>query len=119
VHDLVQIGPANLAVVSDEAEASLNKKLTLIMRYLWVWRLSENDGLYSNDVRRMTRINDMPGENHGKLITGSITADLLYTPNKHFSMLVFGGIFKPGDYARNTGEGKNIEAFSVKATYRF
>jgi len=119
VYDLVQIGSANLALISPEIEISLSKKTTLTIRYLAVWKLSQNDGIYPPDVRKMTRETDMPGKELGKLITKGVTTDFLYVPNKHLSVLIYGGLFNAGNYISNTGVGRNMESFSVRAAYKF
>lgn len=119
VYDLVQLGSANLAQISPEIEIPLSKKTTLNIRYIAVWRLSGNDGIYPPDVRKMNRETDVPGKKLGKQVFTAVTADLLYVPNKHVNVLIYGGLFTPGDYVRNTGVGRNMEAFSVKATYKF
>ena len=119
VHDLVAIGSSNLSLLSAEGEISLCKKLTFNLRYLVVRRYSVNDGMYQPDVRKMTRETDLPGQKKGKLILHGITAEFLYLPNKHISILTYGGIFTAGEYIRNTGRGMNMESFSVKAAYKF
>jgi hypothetical protein len=119
VYDLVPLGPANLAMISPEAEILLHKTFMLTLRYFWVWRLSENDGLYPPDMRKMSRDLVSPGGNQGSTDTRGIALDISYTPNKHFNVLLYGGLFLPGDYIRSTGEGKNVEACSLKITYKF
>lgn len=119
VYDLVPIGPANIALISPEAEILLHKTLTLTFRYFWVWRLSENDGLYPPDMRKMSRELGSPGNSQGSTDTRGIALDISYTPNKHLNLLLYGGLFLPGEYIRSTGEGKNVEAGSLKITYRF
>jgi len=119
VYDLVPIGPANLVLISPETEIFLHRTLSLTLRYFWVWRLSENDGLYSPDMRKMTRENDLPDNDLGKVYTTGFAIDLLYVPNKHINILAYGGLFKPGDYIRSTGQGENVEAGSLKITYKF
>jgi hypothetical protein len=119
VHDLVQVGSANLALISPEAELVLSGKLTFTLRYLAVWRLSTNDGIYPPDVRRVIRETDMPGEKRGKAFTRGTIVEFSYTPDKHINILVYGGIFKAEAYIRNTGGGRNMESFSVRAAYKF
>ena len=119
VHDLVPIGSANLILLSPEAEIVLSKELAFTVRYLAVWRLSVNDGMYPPDVRKMIRETDMPGEERGKTIINGATAEFMYTPNKHVAVWIYGGIFKAGEYIRNTGAGKNMEAFSLRVAYKF
>jgi hypothetical protein len=119
VHDLVPIGPSNIILLSPETELVLSKSLRITLRYIYVRRLSVNDGMYPSDMRKMSREKDEPGNDLGRLITTGVTADLTYDVNKHINLLVFGGMFKAGSYIRNTGKGRNIEAFSLRATYKF
>jgi hypothetical protein len=119
VYDLVPLGPANLALISPEAEILLHKILTLTFRYFWVWRMSENDGLYPPDMRKMSRDMGQPGSNDGSSDTRGVALDISYSPNKHLALQLYGGLFLPGEYIRSTGAGKNVEAGSLKITYKF
>jgi hypothetical protein len=119
VHDLVPIGPANIIVLSPEAEFVLTRDLFITLRYIYVRRYSENDGMYPSDMRKMTRSFDEPGLKLGNQIINGWALEFLYLANKHISLLLYGGIFKADEYIRNTGSGKNIEAFSVRAHYKF
>jgi hypothetical protein len=119
VYDLVPIGSANIIVVSPEFEVVLTRDFYISFRYFNVRRFSSNDGMYPSDMRRMTRIKDSPGVDLGHQIINGAAFEILYYANKHVTLLLYGGIFKPGNYIRNTGEGHNIEAFSFRAHYKF
>ncbi|HLO60491.1 MAG TPA: alginate export family protein [Bacteroidales bacterium] len=118
VYDLTPVGPANIVLVSPEAEFMFSPCLTLILRYLNVNRLSGNDGMYPSDMRKMTRIKNEEGIELGRHILNGAAFDLLYVPNKHIAILLYGGCFTAGNYIRNTGNGRNITAFSLRVNYR-
>jgi hypothetical protein len=118
VHDLIQIGSANLALISPELEVVLSGKLAFTLRYFATARLSGNDGLYPPDGRIMVRPTDKPGEELGKPIFHGFTAECMYTPNKHIAVWIFGGFFQADEYIRNTG-GADMQGFSIRAAYKF
>ncbi|HJZ41888.1 MAG TPA: alginate export family protein [Bacteroidales bacterium] len=118
IHDLVPVGPANLVAMSPEAEINLFGDAFVLLSYYAVWRFSANDGMYPPNVREMTREPDSPGEERGKTITKGIAAEFSWDINKHTNILVFGGLFRAGEFIRNTGTGRNVEAFSIRATYK-
>ena len=119
VHDMIAIGSADLALLSAETEIVLSSKLVFTTRYLTFWRFSENDGVYPPDVRKMLRGPDTPGDELGKYISQGPVAEFMYTPNKHIVVWIYYGFLFAGDYIRNTGEGKNMQAFSLRASYKF
>jgi hypothetical protein len=118
VHDLNQIGSANLALISPELEVVLSEQLAITLRYLTTARLSGNDGLYPPDGRIMVRPTDRPGEELGKSIFHGFTAECLYRPNKHITVLVYGGFFQADEYISNIG-GVDMEGLSIRAAYKF
>ena len=101
-----------------EAEINLFGDAFVLLSYYAVWRFSANDGMYPPNVREMTREPDSPGEERGKTITKGIAAEFSWDINKHTNILVFGGLFRAGEFIRNTGTGRNVEAFSIRATYK-
>ncbi len=119
IHDIVSVGSANIILFSPEAELVLSRKLTFTLRYLTFWRFSLNDGMYPPDVRKMTRKTNRLGEKSGKAISRGGVAELMYIPNKHITVWVYGGILWAGEYILNTGAGKDMEAFSLRASYKF
>lgn len=119
VNDMVPVGPANIIVISPEGEITIYKGMTLVLRYLATWRLSEHDGIYSGDAKIMIRKPDEPGNNQGKLITKGMVAEIAYNINKHLNLVISGGHFIAGEYIVNTGKGEPISAFSLRTTYKF
>ncbi|HEX2396258.1 MAG TPA: alginate export family protein, partial [Bacteroidales bacterium] len=115
VYDLTPIGPANIILLSPELELLFTKNLSVTFRYLNVSRYSSSDGLYPSDMRKMTREPDASGMH----VLKGVAFDLQYVPNKHVILLLYGGLFQPGNYIRNTGRGKNLEALSLRANYKF
>jgi hypothetical protein len=75
--------------------------------------------MYPSDMRKMTRIKNEEGVELGHHILNGAAFDLLYVPNKHIAILLYGGYFTAGNYIRNTGNGRNITAFSLRVNYRF
>jgi hypothetical protein len=67
----------------------------------------------------MTRETDTPEEKRGKTISRGTVAEFMYSPNKHVNLWIYGGILSAEEYIRNTGTGKNMEAFSLRAAYKF
>jgi|WetSurSiteA1Bulk_404760.scaffolds.fasta_scaffold03534_4 hypothetical protein len=119
VHDMIGAGSANLLILAPEAEITLSSKLVFTMRYMAFWRLSGNDGVYPPDVRKMLRGTDVSGAELGKEISRGATAEFMYTPNKHVVIWIYYGYLLAGEYIRNTGSGRNMEAFSLRAAYKF
>jgi hypothetical protein len=116
---MIGVGSANLALLSPEAEVVLSGRLVFTLRYLALWRVSDMDGVYQVDVRKMVREADSSGEKLGKAATHGYIAELLYTPNKHISVWIYYGYLFAGEYIQNTGTGENMEAFSLRASYKF
>lgn len=119
VQDMVSVGSANIILFSPNAELVLSKKLTFTLQYLAFWRYSLNDGLYPTNVRKMTRDTDVSGKKLGKDISRGIVAEMMYIPNKHITVWIYSGILWARDYINNTGSGKDMEAFSLRASYKF
>lgn len=119
INDMVQCGPANVILISPEAQISISNKVTLSLIYYQAYRYSKNDGLYTPDVKVMTRKADETGVNNGKLITKGAVLQTAYIMNKHFSITLALGYFKPGIYINNIGKGENLEALSLNASYKF
>jgi hypothetical protein len=119
VNDLLPAGPSNIVVISPEAEITVFKGMTFALRYLAVWRLNRNDGMYSGDVKTMTRIADAPGLQLGKFIASGFVAQFAYVVNKHFTITAYGGHFFAGEYIINTGKGENNSSFSSILSYKF
>lgn len=119
VQDMVSVGSANLILFSPDVELVLSKKLTFTLRYLAFWRYSLNDGMYPPDVRKMTRKTNQPGEKSGKAISRGVVTELMYIPNKHITVWIYGGILRAGEYILNTGAGMDMGAFSLRASYKF
>jgi hypothetical protein len=67
----------------------------------------------------MTREPDMPGEIRGKAISRGITTEFMVIPDKHVTLWIYVGILQAEEYIRNTGAGKNLVAFSLRAAYKF
>jgi hypothetical protein len=119
VQDMVSAGSANLIVFTPDVELVLSKKLAFTIRYLAFWRYSLNDGMYPPDVRKMTRKTNQPGERSGKAISRGAVAELMYIPNKHITVWIYGGILWAREYILNTGAGMDMQAFSLRASYKF
>jgi hypothetical protein len=119
IHDIITVGSANIILFSPEAELVLSRKLTFALRYLSFWRYSVNDGIYTNDIRKMTRETDEPGKKLGKSISQGAVAEFMYIPNKHISVWIYAGILWAREYISNTGAGLETEGFSLRASYKF
>jgi hypothetical protein len=118
VHDMSNLGAANLALLSPELELVLSTRLAFTLRYLFTWRMSGNDGIYPPGVRSMIRPTDMPGNELGKPIFHGFAAELMVTPNKHIVIWIFGGLLRADSYIRNTG-GEDMQGYSIRAAYKF
>ncbi len=119
IHDIISVGSANIILFSPEAELVLSRKITFALRYLSFWRYSVNDGIYTNDIRKMTRETDEPGKKLGKFVSQGAVAELMYNPNKHLSVWIYAGILWAREYISNTGAGLETEGFSLRASYKF
>lgn len=119
VNDLLPAGPANIVIVTPEAEITVHKGLTLILRYMAIWRLTGTDGMYSGDVKTLTRQADNGTTVYGNSIATGIVTDIAYIINQHFNVGFTGGHFFAGNYVINTGKGENNSACSFRVTYKF
>lgn len=118
VHDMSNLGAANLAVLSPELELVLSTRIAFTLRYLFTWRMSGNDGIYPPGVRGMIRPTDMPGYELGMPIFHGFVAEFMITPNKHVAIWIFGGLLQADSYIRNTG-GEDMQGYSIRAAYKF
>jgi hypothetical protein len=119
INDLIPIGLGNIAVFSPEGEIRIADGTLFDVHYYAIRRLSKNDGFYVPDMQEVLREPDKKGVEQGKQMTHGFTAEINFTLNKHFAILILEGYFVPGDYVMNTGMGLNQEALMLKATYRF
>jgi hypothetical protein len=116
---MLPVGPTNIILLIPEGEINLSNRLALTIKYSVIWRLRRTDGLYSTDMERMIRPPDQVGENNGNYVAGGPGAEINYTGGKHFEISITTGYFIPGKYVKNTGNGKDLQALSLKAYYRF
>jgi hypothetical protein len=119
VNILLPIGPTNIILLAPKGTIEIANGLNFSLTCFAIWRLRKTDGLYSRDMEFMTRPPDNPNENLGLYVAGGIYAELAYIFSKHFDISLQVGYFFPGEYIRNTGLGKDVQAAALKAYYRF
>ena len=119
VNDLLPAGPSNIVIITPEAEITVHKGLTFILRYMAIWRLTGTDGMYSGDVKTLTRQADNGTNVYGNSIATGIVTDIAYIINQHFNVGFTGAHFFAGTYVTNTGKGEDNSACSIRVTYKF
>jgi hypothetical protein len=100
-------------------ELNIRKDLEFAFQFFKIWRLNELDGLYNIEMDRVIRPPDSPDKELGKKIINGVALGVDYTPTQYLEVALRAGIFFPGEYIINTGQGKNVETLSLKITYRF
>jgi hypothetical protein len=70
-------------------------------------------------MERMTRPYDKTGEKNGSYVAGGPTSEVIYSYGKNFTLSLQFGYFFVGEYIRNTGNGKDVQAAALKANYSF
>ena len=119
INDLLSVGPTNMILLAPKGAIEITSRLDFFLTWFVIWRLRNTDGLYSKYMETMTRPIDKPGQNLGLYVATGPTAELAYNFGKHFNILFQTGIFFPGNYIKNTGVGKNVQAVALKTYYRF
>jgi len=118
VNEMLPIGPTNIAVFNPEGELKFTDGIGLILRYYAVWRVSENDGIYSPDMEHLKRAPYPDNDGKDMLVTKGISAELTFTTGPHCNGSFTWGYFVPGNFVKNTGFGKNTMPLVFKVTYR-
>jgi len=118
VNEMLLIGPTNIAVINPEGEVKLTDGIGLILRYYAVWRVSDNDGIYSPDMEYLSRAPYPDYDGKDMLVTKGISAELTFTSGPQCNGSFTWGYFVPGNFIENTGLGKNVMPLIFKVTYR-
>jgi hypothetical protein len=119
VSDMLPVGPGNFYMLKPMVEFNIRKDLEFAFQFFKIWRLNKSDGLYSIEMDRMIRPPDSPNIPLGKKIIKGVVLGVDYTPTQYIEVAFRAGIFFPGEYIINTGQGKNVETVSLKITCRF
>lgn len=119
VSDMLPVGPGNLYMLKPVVEFNVLKGLEFAFQYFVVGRMFKSDGLYSIEMDRMIRPGDGPTKELGDKVIKGVVLGANYYPSQFFEVAFKAGIFVPGEYIINTGQGKNVEALSLKITSRF
>jgi hypothetical protein len=119
LHDMMSFGSANLLYIAPEAEFKLFPTLTFAVRYLYVKRFSTHDGVYSTDIRKRVRPSASAGQTLGTHVSQGIISEITYYANKHLILWLYYGYWFAGEYIQNTGSGKDLEALSLRVSYKF
>jgi hypothetical protein len=119
VNQLLPVGPTNIILLAPKGAIEITKGVDFSLTYYFIWRLRNTDGLYSRDMESLVRPADRPNESLGKYVAGGPTATMDFTFSKHFDLSLQFGYFFAGEYIKNTGNGKNVQAAALKAYYKF
>lgn len=119
VNSMSPIGSSNIFMLVPQLDLEIFKNVLVSARYFMIWRYSSEDGLYTTRLEGMSRAPDTPGNEKGRFVTNGLITQIEYTINNHFEIDLTTGWFFAGDYIRNTGHGKNVQATFLIGYFRF
>lgn len=112
-------GPANAIILMPEIDVSPTKALTLIARYMWVWKYSANDVLYTSSMSSIIMSGTAKDGIPEKVVAKGFELNASYVVNKHLLFDVQGGTFTPCDYTKAACAGENLSCLYFNCSYKF
>jgi len=115
----IPIGATNLVDVGPSFEYQPLAKVRIIMSSHFMWRQSENDGIYTPG-RIQTRPNSAQlFQSERKDIGQKLSLECWYLPDYSWNLYLELSHILPGMFVKETGQGKAISYFSGKFTFKF
>jgi len=111
------IGSTNIVNIKPFIEFDLFKKFKFIIGNYWIWRQSDEDGIYSpggNQIRTGDNTISM-----NRFFGNQSTFEILYLLNANLQFFIDYAHFVPGGYVEETGVGETLHYFSLKTSFKF
>lgn len=109
------IGPVNLIDLHPMVRFHVFEAVSLEAGWTFFWRYSKEDGLYGSGLNL---IQDAAGSDD-RYIGSELSWLLDWQINRHLSLSSSCSHFFAGSFLEETGPGRDVDYFTVSATYRF
>ena len=109
------IGPANHIDVHPQLDLAIRRNLILTLAWDCFWRENTHDGIYGPAVNLI-----QTGQtSHARYVGHQAEAMLEWRLDRHFTFTADYAHFFAGDFLKQATPGKDVDYFSVWATFRF
>ena len=109
------IGPSNIIDIHPSLNMTLLKSVNFEIDYDIFCRYRAQDGIY----RANSSLIYSDGDTNAKRIGNQLTAAIMYEPNGFFYMRAEMTSFKPGNYLKAVGPGKNLLFLGLTTQFKF